>query len=405
MAASEEAVSAWSCVQVAHWLQKEGFGEYVDLLCARHRLDGLGLLALTEADLRGPPLGLAVLGDIKRLVIALRRLQRRNQSQLEELGLQLADGGPAGSSLAPVGDVWKFEGADGRFIGGDGFCSESMLRQRRGERCGYGSGETLRHTHFNGRCRQHLAGRLDPEVWKTVVSSIYVFLVIGFTSFVMVLVHERVPDMRTYPPLPDIFLDRYCTCWAGKRFLCASCYHFFISDLHTDGCFCLPTVFPESRGPLQWRKPAALSCVTCFCWSCSFTNTGSWLFQLFPSCGPCLMSILAQVHGFGLWLSSRSILFRRLCSLMGTVFLLRCCTMFVTSLSVPGQHLKCASKVGKNGSGWDLLLFFPPCLQHSLFLTQTSCVISEKLLPVLFLFVLKASALFPCRLMTTPLPR
>ncbi|CAG09404.1 unnamed protein product, partial [Tetraodon nigroviridis] len=279
MAASEEAVSAWSCVQVAHWLQKEGFGEYVDLLCARHRLDGLGLLALTEADLRGPPLGLAVLGDIKRLVIALRRLQRRNQSQLEELGLQLADGGPAGSSLAPVGDVWKFEGADGRFIGGDGFCSESMLRQRRGERCGYGSGEILRHTHFNGRCRQHLAGRLDPEVWKTVVSSIYVFLVIGFTSFVMVLVHERVPDMRTYPPLPDIFLD--------------------------------------SVPRIPWAFAMAEACGVVLC----------YMF---------LLILLLHKH--------RSILFRRLCSLMGTVFLLRCCTMFVTSLSVPGQHLKCASK-------------------------------------------------------------
>lgn len=204
MAASEEPVSAWSCKQVAQWLQDEGFGEYVELMCTQHRLDGLSLLALTEADLRGPPLGLTVLGDIKRLTVALHRLQRQNLSQLEELGLQQAESPPAGLLLGAARVDWSCD-RDNRRSNGD-FCNRSELRWRGSNVSG--SGATLCHTHFNGSCRQHLAGRLDPEVWKTVISSLYVFFVFGFTSFVMVIVHERVPDMRTYPPLPDIFLDR-----------------------------------------------------------------------------------------------------------------------------------------------------------------------------------------------------
>uniref|UniRef100_A0A673B1V0 Sphingomyelin synthase-related protein 1 n=1 Tax=Sphaeramia orbicularis TaxID=375764 RepID=A0A673B1V0_9TELE len=230
----------WSCKQVAQWLQEEGFGDYVELLCSQHRLDGPSLLALTEADLRGPPLGLTVLGDIKRLALAIRRLQRQNQAQLEELGLHSTDSLTAG---VPVGNQL-----------------------------------------------QNLAGRLDPEVWKTVISSVYVFFVFGFTSFVMVIVHERVPDMRTYPPLPDIFLDRY-TIW---MFL-----------------------FIDSVPRIPWAFAMAEACGVILC----------YMF---------LLILLLHKH--------RSILLRRLCSLMGTVFLLRCCTMFVTSLSVPGQHLKCASK-------------------------------------------------------------
>lgn len=206
MAPSENCVSGWSCKQVAHWLQEEGFGEYVELLCTQHRLDGPSLLALTEADLRGSPLGLTVLGDIKRLTLALRRLQRQNQSQVEELGLQLSNGHHTGPSVGDAGVEWSCDEGDGRCNDSDHLCNGTELRLRKGDRSG--SGVTLRHTHSSWRCRQHLAGRLDPEVWKTIISAVYVFLVFGFTSFVMVVVHERVPDMRTYPPLPDIFLDR-----------------------------------------------------------------------------------------------------------------------------------------------------------------------------------------------------
>lgn len=35
----------------------------------------------------------------------------------------------------------------------------------------------------------------------------YAFLVTWITAFVMVVVHERVPDSKRYPPLPDVFLD------------------------------------------------------------------------------------------------------------------------------------------------------------------------------------------------------
>ena len=56
---------------------------------------------------------------------------------------------------------------------------------------------------------------LQPEVWKTLLSLLYLFVVTWITAFVMVVVHDRVPDMKKYPPLPDIFLDNVPTIpWA-----------------------------------------------------------------------------------------------------------------------------------------------------------------------------------------------
>ena len=51
------------------------------------------------------------------------------------------------------------------------------------------------------------ASKLRPEIWKALISLGYLFVVTWITAFVMVIVHDRVPDMKKYPPLPDIFLD------------------------------------------------------------------------------------------------------------------------------------------------------------------------------------------------------
>lgn len=218
MAVSQSSVSTWSSKQVSGWLKQEGFGQYVELLCSKHRVDGPSLLTLGEADLREPPLGLTVLGDIKRLALALRRLQRQNQEQLEELGIGLGGlGAAAGGHRACHRDDSGDHRADRRCNGGERVCNGagrcqvdcgvSELWSGSRPRSGTELEEDQCHIHSTGD-RKCLLGRLDPELWKTVVSSVYVMLVFGFTSFVMVIVHDRVPDMTTYPPLPDIFLDR-----------------------------------------------------------------------------------------------------------------------------------------------------------------------------------------------------
>ncbi|CAL8381011.1 sphingomyelin synthase-related protein 1 isoform X2 [Gadus morhua] len=253
-------VRRWTTKHVARWLKEEGFCDYVDLLCNRHRLDGTSLLSLSEYDLRSPPLELKVLGDIKRLMLSIRKLQKQNMDLLEELGLPFDGHSPTG----PGGGLdWLCNGDGGRE------CDSAETAP---------VGEEY-HQYTNGKYKQQ-SRRLDPEYWKTALSSVYVVFVFGFTSFVMVIVHERVPDMRTYPPLPDIFLDSV------------------------------------PRIPWAFAMAEACGVILCNIW---------------------LLVLLLHKH--------RSILLRRLCSLMGTVFMLRCITMFVTSLSVPGQHLQCSGKI------------------------------------------------------------
>ena len=56
------------------------------------------------------------------------------------------------------------------------------------------------------RQMRNFGQNLRPERWKTILAFLYVLLVSWVTAFVMVIVHDRVPDMERYPPLPDLLL-------------------------------------------------------------------------------------------------------------------------------------------------------------------------------------------------------
>ncbi|XP_040563590.1 sphingomyelin synthase-related protein 1 [Lepeophtheirus salmonis] len=120
---------------------------------------------------------------------------------------------------------------------------------------------------------------IRPERGKALLAFLYALAVSWMTAFVMVIVHDRVPDTDVYPPLPDILLDN------------------------------IPHI--------------------------------TWAFEMAEITGMVLLALWATVLIFH---KHRFILARRFFSISGTIFLLRCVTMLITSLSVPGKHLKCSPR-------------------------------------------------------------
>lgn len=51
------------------------------------------------------------------------------------------------------------------------------------------------------------ANRLPKEWWKTGVAFLYATVNLVFTTVIITIVHERVPDKSVSPPLPDKFFD------------------------------------------------------------------------------------------------------------------------------------------------------------------------------------------------------
>ncbi|XP_075528467.1 sphingomyelin synthase related [Dermacentor variabilis] len=270
--AADKPVQEWTVGEVGEWLHDVGLGRY-EATFDEHLIDGRALLTISESDLRKPPLEIRLLGDIKNLMICIRELQWQNVAAVRQLlgPGELVPASTAAQTMSRRNSTRKRRGSS------DGTAPSTDVSFEYDDDENTDDGYSVGTAAANGgACKQR---RFKPEIWKTVVGMLYFLAVTWITAIVMVIVHDRVPDMQTYPPLPDIFLDNVP---------------------HIPWAFAM----------------------------CEFT--GLVLFIVWV----CIL--VCHRHRF--------ILLRRMFSLFGSVFLLRCITMLITSLSVPGKHLQCKAR-------------------------------------------------------------
>ena len=197
-------VSEWTSEDVSTWLEEIGQGRFSYLFREVHDIDGKALLTLREEDLKSSVMNIKKIGEIKRLYISIKQLQRDNIPLLFELGhLDLFSSSNFYTQQRPEVIKKALKNCE-HFL--------PFVRVRIPFQIPSGGGTnnegSLEHEFYSASVSEDgHASHLSPEIWKTFISLAYLFIVTWITAFVMVIVHDRVPDMKKYPPLPDIFLD------------------------------------------------------------------------------------------------------------------------------------------------------------------------------------------------------
>lgn len=78
-------VAEWTNEDVIQWLEESGHSRFKQDFFT-HSIDGRALLTLAEEDVRPGIMSVTTIGDIKRLYISIKLLQRDNITTLYELG-------------------------------------------------------------------------------------------------------------------------------------------------------------------------------------------------------------------------------------------------------------------------------------------------------------------------------
>lgn len=150
-------MTTWTTNDVEQWLRTLKFSNLIERFCQQNGIDGLTLLLMKEEDLKQPPLSIERLCDIKKLWYHIRLLQCQHNEFYSKFHDE--NNSTNHSSLSPTHLL-------------DIDTSPMMSEDK------------------------PVFKTLKGEKLKTFVSFIYALISGIWTSFVMVLVHNRVPNVQ-----------------------------------------------------------------------------------------------------------------------------------------------------------------------------------------------------------------
>jgi hypothetical protein len=166
----------WSVARVKLWLETIKYENYTEIF-EKQSINGKALMLLNEDDVKDL---VASIGDRKNIcyhikLLSTERHHFRNQPNKYPLSRQ--------DSITSTDSIHKLSGY---------VCHDCLKRYE---------------VDFTQDLSK-LDSNFKDEKLKTILSICYCFLTCLWTSFILAVVGNRVPDMQKYPPLPDIFLGK-----------------------------------------------------------------------------------------------------------------------------------------------------------------------------------------------------
>ncbi|KAI3386922.1 hypothetical protein SNEBB_004270 [Seison nebaliae] len=188
----------WSSKELENYLLDENISEkYVKLLVDEHGCDGKSIKYLTLNRLIGSPISIQNFGAVTHIVQSLSKLNKGNGRAIEDCDIS------SDSSCESILLLNKTNN------------NKKKVRNHGEDGTPRMSRATESYESFQSNILsfdQHPVVpllNLTANIRRLTVGFLYILLTVFWSSLVLTFVHERVPDMTKYPPLPDIFLDNF----------------------------------------------------------------------------------------------------------------------------------------------------------------------------------------------------